>query len=375
MLIFWIIKCIFLRKSKKGADMLKIIIISLLIVLMQLNASFVESELGINIGLNSTKNKNYIKFDNPMLMLSYQNNKYVISPRADLEYVNLKDDYANSLLKGSLNGVYEYENRTYTTPYLLAGIGYELVSGVIREVFESHPFIQVGAGVRVDLDKGYKARVEGRFLKILGSDGEGNEAIITAGISMPLFLTQAKRRVPLVQKIIRQPQVLIKPQTRIIYIDKNECSIKISAPDLDRDGVIDTMDQCPATPCNFTVDRYGCPIRTTLKINFETNSATISSSSIFKIDRFANFLMNNKGSQVNIEGHTDSVGSKSNNMSLSYRRANAVVNALIERGVSSARLHAEGKGESMPIASNKTDLGKAMNRRIEAELSYPHDGR
>jgi len=356
--------------------MLKVIMIYLLVVLMSLNASNIEREVGISIGLNSTKNDNGFKFNNPTIAVSYQDNKYVVSPRVDLEYVKVKDDYATSLFKGSINGVYEYENKTYTIPYVLAGAGYEYVSGSTNKVFESHPFVQAGAGVRFDLEKGYKARLEGKFLKIIGSDGEGNEAILTAGISMPLAFQTAKRSKPIVRKPqirqpILQPRIVFKPQTKIVYIDKNECSVKISAPDLDRDGVTDTIDQCPATPCNFTVDSYGCPVRTTLKINFETNSATISSSSIFKINRFANFLMKNKGSHVNIVGHTDSVGSKSNNMSLSYRRANSIVNALVERGVSSARLRAEGKGESIPIASNKTASGKAMNRRIEAELSYP----
>ena len=49
----------------------------------------------------------------------------------------------------------------------------------------------------------------------------------------------------------------------------------------------------------------------------------------------------------------------------------SVVNALASRGVSLSRLRAEGKGESMPIASNQTVEGRAMNRRIEAEISYP----
>ena len=351
--------------------MLKVIGVYLLIVFTTLNASNIESEIGINIGLNSTKNDDGSKFENPTLAVSYQDNKYVVSPRVDLEYVNIKDDYASSLIKGSINGVYEYENSTTVTPYALVGIGYEYVEGETKEVFESHPFVQAGAGLYLGLDKGYKARIEGRFLKVIGGIDEENEAIITVGLSIPLNLHEVKKSQPVKKIVTPIIRPIFKTQTKIVYVDKNECSIKIKAIDLDRDGITDSIDQCPATPCNFTVDSYGCPIRTTLKINFETNSATIRSSSIDKVNRFANFLMNNKGSQVNIVGHTDSVGTESNNMSLSYRRATSVVNALVQRGVSPSRLRAEGKGEGMPIASNETVSGKAMNRRIEAELSYP----
>jgi OOP family OmpA-OmpF porin len=167
------------------------------------------------------------------------------------------------------------------------------------------------------------------------------------------------------------PIPIVKPEPKIIYANNNECSIKISLPDLDRDGIEDSVDQCPATPCNFTVDHYGCPVKSTLEINFETSSAAIRDYSISKIQRFADFLIQHPGSLVKIVGHTDSRGSKSVNYSLSHRRAMAVVQELINLGVSSSRLTAIGKGEAMAIASNKTASGRAKNRRIEAELSYP----
>ena len=83
------------------------------------------------------------------------------------------------------------------------------------------------------------------------------------------------------------------------------------------------------------------------------------------------FLLENKGSIVNIVGHTDSVGSASHNLALSHARANAVLQTLISRGVSAGRLRAFGRGESQPLTSNKTRFSRAMNRRIEAELIYP----
>jgi len=358
--------------------MLKVVIFQLFFILTLLNGRAIEHEIGINIGLNSTKNENNFKFKNPTIGVTYQDNRYLIMPRVDLEYTHVKNDYATSLFKGSLNAVYEYENSTYTIPYALAGVGYEYVGGATKNIFESHPFVQGGVGVRVDLQQGYKARVEGKLLQILSSSKEGNEAIITAGLSMPLNYYDSHQKKPkvvikdrVVPKTKVLPIVVQPPKTEFVYVKNNECSIKIDKPDFDRDGVEDKFDQCPATPCNFSVDRYGCPIKTTLRINFKTNSARIEDYSINKIDLFADFLLKNRGSFVKIVGHTDSRGSDKHNMELSLARAESVMRALIARGVSASRLSTEGKGESQPLAPNTTVEGRAMNRRIEAILSYP----
>ncbi len=345
---------------------------SCLLPLMFAHAQRIESEIGINIGMNSTNNDNGYRLENPRVGVTYQNNQYVVMPRVDVEYVNIKNDRANALIKGSVNAVYEYENNAYyTIPYALAGVGYEYVTGSTDGVFESHPFVQAGVGVRVDLDEGYKARVEGKMLQILGSKNhEGNEAIVTAGLSFPIGYKKPVKK-SLSPKRYTPSTLRAKPVPKIIYANNNECSIKISLPDLDRDGIEDRRDQCPATPCNFTVDNYGCPVKTTLEVHFATNSAAIRAYSISKIQRFANFLIQHPGSLVKIVGHTDSRGSKAANYSLSHRRAMTVMQELIALGVSPSRLTAIGRGESMAIASNKTAAGRAKNRRIEAELTYP----
>ncbi len=358
--------------------MSKKILFYLFTMLTFANANNIEREIGMNIGVNSTENEETNRFKNPTVGIFYQDNKYVISPRIDLDYTNLNNYYADSLVKASVNGVYEYENSTYTIPYLLAGLGYEYVDGSITDIFESHPFVQAGLGVRIDLEQGFKVRVETKALKILGGNNEGNEFIITAGLSMPLS-SQSKVQIKpnvirqrpkeIVRPIVIQPQPRVEPQ--VVYINQNSCPIKISAPDLDRDGIRDSVDQCPDTPCHFIVDSYGCPIKTTLKIHFATNSWEISPKSRFEVNQFAQFLLQNKGSKVKITGHTDNRGSAKANLVLSEKRANAVVHALTSLGVSAYRLEAIGRGESQPIASNTTSSGRAKNRRIEAELFYP----
>ena len=188
--------------------MFKIINICLLTMMTFLNASSIESELGINIGLNSTKNEGGNKFENPTIGISYQNNKYIVSPRVDIDYTKVKEERASSLVKASINGVYEYENNTNTTPYAVAGVGYEYVSGGTKDAFESHPFVQGGAGLKVDLEQGFKARVEGKILQIIGGNDENNEFMLTAGVTIPLGRQELiKHQVPRI--IMPAPRVVM----------------------------------------------------------------------------------------------------------------------------------------------------------------------
>jgi OOP family OmpA-OmpF porin len=75
---------------------------------------------------------------------------------------------------------------------------------------------------------------------------------------------------------------------------------------------------------------------------------------------------------VIIQGHTDSSGDSYYNLILSEKRARAVANKLLELGISPSRITVIGKGESMPVASNNTEDGKRLNRRIETILIYPN---
>ena len=354
---------------------------SLFMMVTWLFAGSVESEIGINVGMTSTKNTLGSEMKNKTVSATLQYNNYVVMPRFDLEYVNIADNQVDSLIKGSLNGVYEFENNTVVTPYIVAGVGYEDVQDGIKDRFESHPFIHGGGGLVYETPNSYqiKAKVEGKMLQILGGKGEENEASVVAGLTIPVaaFTVQPKPKPKPKPPVVTQPPVVVQPVIRevpvepIAPIEENRCSVKIAAPDMDRDGVENRFDQCPNTPCDFTVDKYGCPIKTTLKINFKTNSATIDAQSMPKVYNFAKILLTNKGSHIQILGHTDSRGSSSKNLLLSERRAHAVVRALIGMGISPNRIYAEGRGESMPIATNSTVYGRGLNRRIEAILTYP----
>jgi OmpA-OmpF porin, OOP family len=98
---------------------------------------------------------------------------------------------------------------------------------------------------------------------------------------------------------------------------------------------------------------------------FDTAHATLKSGAYRTLDRLAAALRDDAGRSVIIEGHTDDVGSDSMNQSLSFRRAQSVESALIQRGVAQQQLNALGRGESSPVASNDNPDGRQQNRRVE----------
>ncbi len=104
-------------------------------------------------------------------------------------------------------------------------------------------------------------------------------------------------------------------------------------------------------------------------ILFNSGSSVIADASLSAIDELATDLQVCPQAAVHVQGHTNSDGAEDLNLVLSVARAEAVVNALIERGVAVERLYAEGFGESEPIASNDTNDGKQKNRRIAFALT------
>jgi outer membrane protein OmpA-like peptidoglycan-associated protein len=100
-------------------------------------------------------------------------------------------------------------------------------------------------------------------------------------------------------------------------------------------------------------------------VNFETNKATLTSTSEQILEEAFDALVANPDIQVEISGHTDSVGSDENNQALSLSRAQAVRNWLVQRGIPGNRMKTTGKGEKEPIATNDTAAGRTENRRIE----------
>jgi len=105
---------------------------------------------------------------------------------------------------------------------------------------------------------------------------------------------------------------------------------------------------------------------------FDTGQSELQPGAMTTIDRLAQFMDDYPERSVRIEGHTDSAGSDETNQQLSERRAFAVRDALLARGVEASRVEAVGYGETRPIASNDSPGGRLQNRRIEIVLSDTH---
>jgi outer membrane protein OmpA-like peptidoglycan-associated protein len=104
-------------------------------------------------------------------------------------------------------------------------------------------------------------------------------------------------------------------------------------------------------------------------VTFDYDSATLRPGLYPELDRIASVLIKYQQTVIRVEGHTDSTGTEMYNMNLSLQRAESVKNLIVQRGVSSARIDTIAYGESIPIADNDIETGRAMNRRVEIKIA------
>ncbi len=100
-------------------------------------------------------------------------------------------------------------------------------------------------------------------------------------------------------------------------------------------------------------------------ILFDTNSDEFDNASKIVLDNFIEFLVDNNTIKISIQGHTDNIGSSSLNLDLSNRRAKAIENYLLLKGITQNRMKSKGYGASKPVSDNNTEQGRALNRRTE----------
>ncbi len=139
-----------------------------------------------------------------------------------------------------------------------------------------------------------------------------------------------------------------------------------STRDEDHDGVNDCIDQCPGTPPGARVNSVGCWVLNNVLFDFD--KSTIKPVSYPILDEVVQVLKRSPTVRVEIDGHTDGVGTESYNLQLSRLRAASVRQYLIGHGIAADRLTSQGFGKSKPIATNETDEGRALNRRVELQV-------
>ena len=152
-----------------------------------------------------------------------------------------------------------------------------------------------------------------------------------------------------------------------VAVDADGCPL-----DTDKDGVPDYRDKCPNTLPGIKVNKRGCPLRRKedldyLKkgIQFEFDSAKLLKSSYPTLDDIIALLEKIPEVKLEVQGHTDIVGTEDYNQKLSEDRAHSVTDYFESKGIAGERLRAIGFGTRVPVADNVTDEGRAKNRRVE----------
>ena len=120
----------------------------------------------------------------------------------------------------------------------------------------------------------------------------------------------------------------------------------------------------------FNVDIQFQPAKTFVldDCNFETGKATLEAESYAVLDELVAYLVRKDDQKIELGGHTDNVGSAASNLKLSLDRANTVRAYLLTKGIDPDRVTTHGYGMTVPIADNKTEEGRATNRRTEVKI-------
>jgi OOP family OmpA-OmpF porin len=262
------------------------------------------------------------------------------------------------------------------------------------------PFVAAGAGGRyMDWDKGDNEHDfvldYGAGLKIFFADWIALRADIRHvylpqeelnnveyGVGLSFFFGGQKEQIAPPPPPPPEPEPFVEPDTdRDGVIDKlDQCPDtpygvqvdEVGCPlDTDKDGVYDYLDKCPDTPMELKVDKNGCPMKVVINLNvlFDFDKSDVKAKYHDEIKRVAAYMNAYPWEKATLEGHTDSKGTDAYNEKLSQRRVDAVMKYLVEKfGISADRLKAVGYGESKPIATNDTDEGRQLNRRVQAVM-------
>ena len=152
---------------------------------------------------------------------------------------------------------------------------------------------------------------------------------------------------------------------------KNEmipnCNCKVDASSCPQPAMAPAPEPAPPPAAKPVIIEKG---RQTLNVEFDFNKAIIKPGYDKDIDDLAKVMKDYPDLKVVIEGHTDNIGTAEFNKELSQKRADAVKQYLVEKGIDANRITAKGFGFERPIASNDTEEGRQKNRRVDAVVDY-----
>jgi OOP family OmpA-OmpF porin len=304
-----------------------------------------------------------------------------------LTYAKGDTDYKKSSVDtdieiGMLNAEYYFYKQDNLYAFATAGAGYQHFDTKFNGRDSGAKF-NYGAGVKYYFNDVVNVFAKATHLTDFSDDE--NELHISAGLGFAFGKStpQKEKTSTLVEQVQKQraqaPQKRVDSDGDFVYdafdkcpntpqgslVDKNGCAL-----DSDSDGVIDLYDACANTPQGFSVDENGCALSYDFQVHFAFDSSILSAKAHERIDAFAAFIKSNDDAikQVEIAGHTDAKGSNEYNLWLSERRAKAVYDKLVDKGISQKLMIYKGYGEDKPLVSNDTEENRALNRRVEGNI-------
>lgn len=212
----------------------------------------------------------------------------------------------------------------------------------------------------------YMARRNAEIGLVLTSEAEAEEAITKA---------EARRReVQLEARTAEAERARLMAEQRAAQAEQSRQEARASqaVAEAAREEANRLADELNAMEGELEAERTERGLVLTLgDVLFDTDGDELKPGADVSMDRLAAFLKENPERRLLIEGHTDARGAEEYNKELSERRADAVAEALVERGISSDRLRPVGLGEEFPVAGNNTSAGMQQNRRVEIVVSNP----
>jgi outer membrane protein OmpA-like peptidoglycan-associated protein len=199
------------------------------------------------------------------------------------------------------------------------------------------------------------------------------------------FITDAISHKPLAG-LVRLTDPLDSTKNRLINVDSTG-SFVLSIPEFDSLGIQvnswqheyassllskEKLIQLGGTTQYFNLNPIQNKFTKDFKnVFFEVNQAQLTRASFVELDALINYLENSLNASILIEGHTDNTGSDMANLSLSEKRANAIAQYLISKGIANERIATKGYGATKPVADNNTPAGRAKNRRTSFTITLP----
>ncbi len=255
-----------------------------------------------------------------------------------------------------LAGVYRWMPEAWIHPISKLGLGSVTSKGFTTEKVNS-----IGAKVSLGLEADFKYVSVGTLLNYhyMNKVADGDSFKDVQALVPMIFITfHNPTEAASVSKSQKQEE--IRPVVAV-------------AKDSDSDGISDEDDKCPGTNSNVVVNKFGCAEKETasVKINVEFLSGKTNLESKYdsEIANLVSFMKKFTETRVEIAGYTDNKGAKKGNRSLSQKRADSIKSALVKAGIDANRIVAKGYGSENPIADNKTEAGRAQNRRVIANIS------